>query len=180
MADDTLKPMTVEDIAAATGDTLQPSDPLKNGAGAAATGSGPNDTAGSDNADAAPGGGAKQVIADNVAKLRSETGDRARTLLEDGKGRATSALDQLSQMLQDAATQVDEKLGSQYGQYARDAADKVQGFSSTLNERDIDELLEDARELVRKSPGAAIGTAAAVGFVIARLLSAGLDQRDKA
>ena len=130
MADDTLKPMTVEDIAAATGDTLRPSDPLKNGAGAAATGSGPNDTAGSDNADAAPGGGAKQVIADNVAKLRSETGDRARTLLEDGKGRATSALDQLSQMLQDAATQVDEKLGSQYGQYARDAADKVQGFSA--------------------------------------------------
>ena len=45
--------------------------------------------------------------------------------------------------------------------------------------KSVDDLLDSARELVRKSPGVAIGAAAAVGFVVARLLTAGLDQRDR-
>ena len=45
--------------------------------------------------------------------------------------------------------------------------------------KDVDAIADDARALVRKSPGMVIGAAAAVGFVVARLLSAGLDQRDQ-
>ena len=194
MADDTLKPMTVEDIAAATGDTLQPSDSLKNApdsqaagdepagnvalAEASATG-GATSGASDEGADDGEPRTAKQLFTDGAAKLRGEAGDRARTLVDEGKLRATGALDQLSQMLNDAAGQVDEKLGGQYGQYARTAAERVQGFSSSLNDRNVDDLIDDARELVRKSPAVAIGTAAAFGFVVARLLSAGLDQRDQ-
>lgn len=182
MADDTLKPMTVEDIAAATGDTPEPSEPLKNTTGNPATGEVP--VAGG--ADAEGGTGdheprpPKQVIADNAAKLRSEASERARAIAEEGKNRATDALEHLSRLLNDAAGQVDEKLGGQYGQYARTAADRVQSFSSSLNDRTVDDLLDDARDLVRKSPAVAIGTAAALGFVVARLISAGLEQRDQA
>ncbi len=121
--------------------------------------------------------GAKQALLDNVAKGREQAGDKARLLAEDGKAKATSALGQLSSMLTDAASQVDEKLGEQYGQYARQAADKVQGFSSAVDAKSIDDLLEDVRELVKKSPGVAVGVAAGLGFVIARVLSSGLDQR---
>ena len=56
-------------------------------------------------------------------------------------------------MLTDAAGQVDEKLGSQYGGYARSAADSVSGFADQVKAKDIDELFDDARELVRKSAG---------------------------
>ncbi len=183
MADDTLKPMTDQDVApgladpiAAT-DALQPADPLK------ATGTADSDPITDTGADKPADGEAtttRQAISDNVTKLKSEAGDRARSYADQGKAKATGALDQLVAMLNDAAGQVDEKLGSQYGQYARSAADQVQGFSSTLNDRTVDELLDDARDLVRKSPAAAIGVAAAVGFVAARLLSAGFDQREKA
>lgn len=166
MADDSFKPMTDQDAVPTIGDALQPADPLK-GPTEGSTGN-------------AAFSGAKQTLSDNVTKLKSEAGDRARTIADEGKARASGALEQLSQMLTDAAGQVDEKLGEQYGQYARSAATSVQGFSSTLNDKTVDDLLDDARELVRKSPAIAIGTAAAVGFVVARLLSAGLDQRDKA
>ena len=83
-------------------------------------------------------------------------------------------------MLNDAAAQVDEKLGAQYGQYARVAADRVQGFSSAIDDKSVDDLIADARELVRKSPAVAVGVAAGVGFVVARLLTAGLDQQGDA
>ena len=180
MADDTLKPMTDQDVAPAIAnpagatDDFQPSDPLKSTDQGASDFSSGGET--NNGASASP----RQLINDNVVKLKSEAGDRARTLADQGKVKATDALEQLVTMLNDAAQQVDEKLGSQYGQYARSAAEQVQGLSSKLNDRSVDELLDDARDLVRKSPAAAIGVAAAVGFVAARLLSAGLDQRDQA
>ena len=121
---------------------------------------------------------AKQTVLDKTADARGQATDKARGFAEDGKARATSALGQLSQMLTDAAGQVDEKLGDQYGQYARAAADRVQGYSTALDEKSIDELVADARALVQKSPAVAIGAAAAIGFVIARVLTSGLDQRD--
>ena len=177
MADDTLKPMTDQDITPAAADPFAPADPLK---GLDTDGGDPLAAAGSNgSAASASGEGAKQTISDSVQKLKGEAGDRARTLADEGKAKATGALDQLSQMLNDAAAQVDEKLGSQYGQYARQAADSVQGLSSSLNDKSVDDLLDDARELVRKSPAVAIGAAATIGFVLASLLSAGLDQREQ-
>lgn len=120
---------------------------------------------------------AKQALLDNVAKGREQAGDKARLLAEDGKAKATGALGQLSEMLSDAAAQVDEKLGAQYGQYARQAADHVQGFSSAVDAKSVDDLIADVRELVKKSPAVAVGVAAGLGFVVARVLSSGLDQR---
>ena len=123
-------------------------------------------------------GGLKQTLLDKTSDARGQAADKARLYAEDGKAKATNALGELSQMLTDAAGQVDEKLGAQYGQYARAAADRVQGFSSALDSKSVDDLVADARVLVQKSPAVAIGAAAAIGFVIARVLTSGLDQRD--
>jgi ElaB/YqjD/DUF883 family membrane-anchored ribosome-binding protein len=170
MADTPLKPMTDANVQPPADTDFIPAAPLKD--------------AGIDfapeAADAASGtlAGAKSTLREGTANLRGQAEEKARGLAEQGKARATDALGQLSQMLNDAAGQVDEKLGTQYGQYARSAADRVQGFSSQLDEQSIDDLVDAARDLVRKSPAVAIGAAAAIGFVVARLLSAGLDQRD--
>lgn len=118
---------------------------------------------------------AAQAIRDNVLKFASDAGDKAKGYAEDGKARAGGALDELARMLDEAAGTVDEKVGDQYGQYARSAADAVSKFSQSLQAKEIDDLLEEGREFVKKSPAVAIGTAAAVGFVLARLIKAGLD-----
>ncbi len=121
---------------------------------------------------------AADQVKQGAQRLTEQATDKARGFVDQGKERATGALDQLTQMLNDAAGQVDEKLGEQYGQYARQAADAVSGFAEQVRGKDTDELFDDARELVRKSPAVAVGAAAAIGFVLARLLSSGLEQRD--
>lgn len=117
---------------------------------------------------------ANQLLKDSAAKLGKEAVDRAKTYAEDGKARAGGALDEIVKMINDAAGTVDEKLGEQYGQYARTAADKVAGFSEGLKAKELDDLIEDARGFVQKSPAIAIGTAAAIGFVLVRLIQSGL------
>ncbi|PZO75528.1 hypothetical protein [Sphingomonas hankookensis] len=119
--------------------------------------------------------GARHTLKDEAAKLSAKATDKARGLVDEGKARATSALDEFSKLMDDAAGSVDEKLGEQYGQYARSAAQAIAGFSDGLRGKEVEDLLADAREFVRKSPAIAIGTAAALGFVLARVVKAGVD-----
>ncbi|MEO9129935.1 MAG: hypothetical protein ABI240_01875 [Sphingomonas sp.] len=120
-----------------------------------------------------------QLLKDSAAKLTKDAGDKARAYAEDGKARAGGALDELARMMTEAAGTVDEKLGEQYGKYARGAAESVSGFSDSLKDKKLDDLIEDARGFVKKSPAIAIGTAAALGFVLVRLIKAGLDAADR-
>lgn len=119
----------------------------------------------------------KQTIGGGASSLQQQATDKVRMFAEDGKERAGGALDQLAQMLIDAATQVDEKLGAQYGDHARNAAQSVQGFATAVRDKDIDELAADVRGYISKSPAAAVGVTAALGFALARMVHAGLDQR---
>ncbi|HWI85865.1 MAG TPA: hypothetical protein VNT42_06010 [Sphingomonas sp.] len=121
-----------------------------------------------------PGDGPTAALFDRFDDLRGQAGDRARNLAQAGKERATSALDSLVQTVEDAAAEIDAKLGAQYGEYARRAAASIGNFSDSFRDKDVDELFADARELVKKSPAIAIGTAAALGFVVARLARSGL------
>ena len=79
-------------------------------------------------------------------------------------------------MVEDVASTLDAKVGAQYGDYARKAADAVSGLAETLKSKEIDDLLADARNFVRQRPAVAIGAAAALGFVLTRIVRAGDDK----
>ena len=96
--------------------------------------------------------------------------DKAAALAVDGKARASGALGTVGKTINETAGTIDEKLGVQYGDYARTAAKTLQDVATKIDEKDIGELGEDVRTFVRKSPGAAIGIAAVAGFFLARLL----------
>lgn len=118
---------------------------------------------------------AKQQVKEGATKVQQQAVDKIYALAGDGKAKAGSALDQVAQMLNDAAGQVDDKLGQQYGQYARSAADTVASLSGAIKDKDVEELLDDARAFVTKSPAVAIGIAAALGFVLARVVQSGVE-----
>ncbi|KQM65076.1 hypothetical protein ASE75_08510 [Sphingomonas sp. Leaf17] len=120
---------------------------------------------------------AAQGIRTGAEKIGQQATDKVRAFAEMGKDKAGGTLDQFAQMLTDAAGTVDEKIGAQYGQYARQAADTVSGLADTIRAKDVDALVDDARGYVRASPGVAIGVAAALGFVVARLVQSGLDEK---
>lgn len=114
---------------------------------------------------------------DRFDELRGQASDRARDFAQAGKERATAALDSLVQTVEDAASDIDEKLGQQYGDYARRAAEYIDNFSGSFRDKDVDVLFTDARELIKKSPAVAIGAAAVLGFVVARLARSSLPER---
>ncbi|MBY0285276.1 MAG: hypothetical protein K2W81_15105 [Sphingomonas sp.] len=112
---------------------------------------------------------------DGATNFAKQAADKARDLASDGKARAGDALDEVSRLMGTAADTVDQKLGENYGQYARSAADGIASFSESLKAKEIDDLVADVQGFVRKSPAVAIGIAAALGFVVARLVKAGMD-----
>ena len=143
------------------------------GTGGTATGGGTNVSNDSGNEGT---GGVVEQLRGQATALRDQAGGRVREFAEGGKTRASDALDELSRVVGDTAGTIDEKLGGEYGEYARKAADAVSGFADTLRRKDVDELYDNVRDAVRKSPGVAIGIAAVVGFTLVRLVKAGLPE----
>lgn len=174
---DTPQPMSDGDITpppASTG--FEPAAPLKD-AGVNFTPASNGDDAALGDADDKAGSSPALALDPGGASFQQQAVDKVRLFAEDGKAKAGDALDRFAQMLVDAAAQVDEKLGGQYGDHARTAATTVQDFADSVRDKDIDELADDVRGYIRKSPAAAVGVTAALGFALARMVHAGLDQR---
>ena len=111
-------------------------------------------------------------------KLSGQAADKARGLVAQGIERSSEALANVSRLVGDTAGGLDERLGEEYGDYARGAAERIESAANSLAAKDADELIEDTREFVRRSPGIALAGAAIVGFALARLIKSGLDSDD--
>ena len=107
-------------------------------------------------------------------QLAGQAGEKARGLVTQSLERTSEALANVSRMVGDTASGIDERLGSEYGDYARRAAGAIENVANSIAEKDPDELIDDTRNFVRNSPGIALAGAAVVGFVVARLLKTGL------
>ena len=122
----------------------------------------------------------RQRIRDGGEKLTNEATDRARGLVGQGLERSAEALANVSKLVGDTADGLDERLGEEYGDYARKAASAIENTANNLASKNPDELIEDTRNFVRNSPGLAVAGAAIVGFVVARLIKSGLNRDDDA
>jgi ElaB/YqjD/DUF883 family membrane-anchored ribosome-binding protein len=123
-------------------------------------------------------GGLAERLRGGRERLASQAGDKARGLVTQGLERTSEALANVSKMVGDTAEGIDERLGPDYGDYARRAAGAIENVANTIAEKNPDELIEDTRSFVRNSPGIALAGAAVVGFVVARLLKSGLARND--
>ena len=113
-------------------------------------------------------------------KLAGQAADKTRGLVGQGLERSSEALASVSKMVGDTAAGIDERLGAEYGDYARRAASAIDSAADSLASKSPDELIDDTRDFVKKSPGIALAGAAVVGFVLARLVKTGLDNDRKA
>lgn len=118
-------------------------------------------------------GGSATAGAD-VQSLKAQAGDKVRDVASQGKDKAAEALDSVTRLVSETADTVDERLGPQYGDYVRRAAGALDGLNDSIRGKEVDELFNDARNLVRKSPAVAIGAAAAIGFLLVRLVKSGM------
>jgi len=125
---------------------------------------------------AALGAEARERVGGYAGQARTRSGDwadeaktKAGELAVQGKSKASEALTGLSRLVNDNAPTIDENVGKQYGDYARTASRKLEETAQALDRKSVEEIGEDARQFVRKSPATAVGLAALAGFMLARL-----------
>jgi hypothetical protein len=112
-------------------------------------------------------------------KLSEQAAGKARDLLGQGIERSAEAIANVSKLVGDTAPGLDERLGDEYGDYARRAAETLESTANRLASKDPDELIDDTRRFIRKSPGVALAGAAIVGFALARLVKSGFSAADE-
>jgi hypothetical protein len=120
------------------------------------------------------GGSLVERLRSGREQISSQAGDRARGLVSQGLERTAETLANVSKMVGDTVPGIEERLGPEYGDYARRAAGAIENVANNIAEKNADELIDDTRTFVRNSPGVALAGAAVVGFVIARLVKSGL------
>jgi len=114
-------------------------------------------------------------VREGRGKIAGQAADKTRGLVGQGLERGSEALANVSKLVGDTASGLDERLGEEYGDYARKAATAIDDVANSLASKNPDELIEDTRNFVRKSPGIALAGAAIVGFALARLVKSGFD-----
>jgi hypothetical protein len=124
------------------------------------------------------GGQVAQTATDQAKGVVTETGRQARDLLGEAQGQAR---DQASVQQQNAAQQLRTVAGELHemvakgGQsglateVARQAADRMEGAASWLEQREPGDLLEGVRDFARRRPGAFLVGAAVAGLAVGRL-----------
>ena len=117
----------------------------------------------------------RDALKGGTDKLRSSASDRAMGFVTQGIERSSGALSNVSALIGDTAASIDERLGSQYGDYARSAALAIERAAGSLANKEPDELVDDARSMIRKSPGIALAGAAILGFALVRVVKSGLE-----
>ena len=131
-------------------------------------------TAGSPSGAASQAGIAGRLRAGSE-KLTGQAADKARGLVSQGLERSAEALANVGKLVGDTAPGLEERLGPEFGDYARRAAETIESTANSIAAKDADELIDDTRNFVRKSPAVALAGAAIIGFAVARLIKTGLD-----
>src|SRR5256885_17058606 len=79
-----------------------------------------------------PEGGLADRLREGGEKLANQAGDKARGLVTQGLERTAEALANVSKMVGDTAPGIEERLGPDYGDYARPAAGAVENVANTI------------------------------------------------
>ena len=110
--------------------------------------------------------------APNTPKLPDVIG-QVREVVDDGKAKVTASLDGFVKAAHEIADKLQDNGVGPVAKYAHQAAEVVTGWSKSINEKSLEDLVDDVRTFAREKPGAAVGISLVAGFVVSRLFKAG-------
>lgn len=110
-------------------------------------------------------------LADRAKAEVGEATDKARSLASDQKDQLAEQMGGVAEAMSRAADELEQKNGSS-AQYARMIADNAEKLSTTIRDKNVDELLSIAQDFGRKQPALFMGAAALLGFAASRFVMA--------
>jgi ElaB/YqjD/DUF883 family membrane-anchored ribosome-binding protein len=99
----------------------------------------------------------------------SGVGQMAADKIDEKRGAAAGGLDSAADTLRDKADALPG--GEKVASAAHTAADALASTAEYIRENDLKGMMADVQSLVKKNPGPALLTAAALGFLVARTFS---------
>lgn len=99
----------------------------------------------------------------------AEMGQRVADKIDENRGAAASGLESAADALREKADTLPG--GERVANAAHATADAVVSAADYVRENDVKAMIADVQTLVKKNPGVALLTAAALGFLIARTFS---------
>jgi len=102
--------------------------------------------------------------------LMNTVKQRASEQLDTQKTRATDGLSLIAGAVRQSTQNLRNEQHDGLAQYVERAADQLERFSSTIRDKDLDQLLRETRQLARRQPAIFIGGSFAVGLLAARFL----------
>lgn len=104
--------------------------------------------------------------------------ERATSQLSTQKVKATDGLDSIAQAVRQTTQQLRSQDQAAIAGYIDKAADGLEQLSRRLRDKEVDELMRDARNIARRQPALFIGGSFALGILAARFIKS--SQRDGA
>jgi hypothetical protein len=95
--------------------------------------------------------------------------DRARGMADEVKSKGSDQLAGVSRAVHDAADRLGREMPQAAG-YIHSAADRLDGASTTLRERNIEDLISSFSNFARRQPAAAFVGSVLAGFALSRFL----------
>ena len=118
---------------------------------------------------------AATTFRDGAFQLRSHAGGTVRGMAEQAKSQVAGSLDGLVQLAHEIVSRLGAADSSPVARFGHQAAGALSDWSATVHDKSVDELLEDSRAIVRRSPALALGVAVATGFALSRFLRSTAD-----
>ena len=112
--------------------------------------------------------------------LMNTVKQRATAQLDTQKTRATDGLHVIAGAVRQTTQTLRSDQHDNLAQYVDRAADQLERFSEAIRDKDVDELLHEARDLARRQPALVVGGSFAVGLLAARFLKSSRRDGDRA
>jgi len=117
-------------------------------------------------------GQAKEKVAEMTRAITGSLKEEAERLFDEQKEKASGKVGRVGKSLNQAAHALRAVKADAVAEYVDTAAERVQGFSDYIEERNLAQVLEDAGELARRNPGLVVGGMFLAGLAAARFLKA--------
>lgn len=103
--------------------------------------------------------------------------ERATAQLSTQKDRATDGLGSIAQAVRQTTDRLREDQQDMVAQYVEKAADQIERLSTSLRDKDVNEIVQDVQRFARRQPALFIGGSFAVGLLAARFLKSSSEAR---
>jgi len=115
----------------------------------------------------------EEPVREKADELLEAAQQRGRGLLDRQKKAAVDELHSVADIMRDAAQEFEAREEEGVADYVQRAADALDRLSSSLRDREVEDLVRAVEQGVRTRPAVYLGATAIAGFVLGRFLRAG-------